>query len=303
MKRRILITGITGFLGSHIAERFIDSDDWDVYATKRKESSLHRVSSFSHKINWIDINSPDWKKDIIKINPEFIINSAWSGVGANGRDDWNVQIANISFQQELLEIALECSTMRFIGVGSQAEYGEFNEIITEAVVANPTTAYGATKLASLDILKVFCNKNNIDWTWFRVFSVFGEKEGGNWLIPATIKNILTQDSMDFTSAEQKYSYMYVKDVAEIFFQSCNKCHPNGVYNISSKNPVKLKEVITCIQQQLNPDFKLNFGALPYRPNQSMLNQGDVSKLEKYISLIDDDLFHAKLAKVIASYVE
>lgn len=220
MKEKILITGATGFLGSHILERFVGSDNYDIYATRRNQSNLYRVELFANNISWINIDSSTWKDDVIHIAPNIIINSAWTGVRANGRDDWCTQISNIVFQQDLLDIALQSNTKQFIGVGSQAEYGEFSGVVDEDYSTNPTTAYGSIKLASLEIIKHFCNINHINWTWFRLFSTFGENESDNWLIPATIKNIQAKDSMDFTEAEQRYSYLYIKDVVELFYQSC-----------------------------------------------------------------------------------
>lgn len=176
-------------------------------------------------------------------------------------------------------------------------------MVDEDYSTNPTTAYGSIKLASLEIIKHFCNINHINWTWFRLFSTFGENESDNWLIPATIKNIQAKDSMDFTEAEQRYSYLYIKDVVELFYQSCVKQHPSGVYNISSKKALPLRDIITHIQQRLNPNFILNFGALPYRENQSMLNQGDVSKIEACICPISEDDFYSKLDVTIDSYLK
>ena len=299
---KVLITGATGFLGSHIAAKFASDPNWQIMVTRRNESNLWRTTEFEDKLIWVNTNSENWQNVIIEFKPQYIINVAWGGVDVNGRNNWKTQLKNLVFQQELLDIANTCDIKKFIGVGSQAEYGDFNEIVNEEFPPNPNFAYGVVKLAALDIIKHYCQINDIGWTWFRLFSTFGKYESDNWLIPATIKNMITQQQMNFTKAEQKYSYLHIENVAEVFYNTCNKQTPNGVYNISSKQARPLKEILEYIRNKINPEFQMNFGALPYRANQSMHNQGNVDKLEKYIIKVDDTTFFNDLDNTINYYL-
>jgi nucleoside-diphosphate-sugar epimerase len=297
---RILVTGATGFLGSHIAEALL-KDKHLLILTKRESSDLWRCASFVDRCKWTTIDNENWEDDIRNFNPSVIINAAWDGVSANFRENWIPQLSNLFFQQKLLSIASETDVELIIGIGSQAEYGEFNGCVDELYPTNPTSAYGTVKLCALNILKTFCEQNNIRWYWFRLFSCFGERESENWLIPSTIKKMLTTDNMDLTSGEQKYSYLYIKDVARLFSIAINSFAENGVYNISSTTQRSLKEVLNLIREYINPSFNLNWGSLPYRKGQSMLNGGDMRKTNNAFHCMEGHNWEQNLYKTIEYY--
>jgi nucleoside-diphosphate-sugar epimerase len=297
---KIVVTGATGFLGSHIAEALL-KDKHQLMLTKRESSDLWRCASFADRCQWTNTDNEHWEEDIRSFNPSVIIHAAWDGVSTDFRENWISQLTNLFFQQKLLSIASEAGVELIIGIGSQAEYGEFNGCVDELYPANPTSAYGAVKLCALTTLKAFCEQNNIRWYWFRLFSCFGERESENWLIPSTIKKMLTSDDMDLTAGEQKYSYLYIKDVARLFNTAVNSHAENGVYNISSATQRSLKEVLTLIREYINPSFNLNWGSLPYRKDQSMLNGGNMQKTNHAFHFTESNDWEQNLYKTIEYY--
>lgn len=297
---KILLTGGSGFLGSHIAEVLCDAGH-ELLLTKRIKSNLWRCSAFVNKVQWSDTDSNTFESDVYLFKPDVIINASWDGVSAKDREEWSTQIENIQYQQRLLNIATKVGVKKFIGIGSQAEYGQFDGCVDESYPATPSSAYGAAKLSTLTILKAYCEENNITWYWFRLFSCFGEREAENWLIPATIKNMMFGSKMDLTQGEQRYSYLYIKDVATVFLSAIENNAESGVYHIAAETQRSLKDILEMIKQYLNPEFKLNFGALPYRKNQSMLNGSINIKTHKAFGLIEVSDFEEKLIQTIEYY--
>ena len=111
--RYILITGITGFLGSHIAESLVDN--YNVIGLKRKKSNVWRCENFKDKVIWIDIDTDtDYTNELSKYSLETIIHGAWIGVESQEREDWSVQTKNIYFLLELLQVAKKTATENFI---------------------------------------------------------------------------------------------------------------------------------------------------------------------------------------------
>jgi nucleoside-diphosphate-sugar epimerase len=297
MQQTILITGITGFLGSQIAKE-LNAECLDLIATKRKSSNLLRCIEFSNNVKWIDL-SDNWEEQIIDLKPQIIIHSAWEGVGAIDRDNWQVQMNNLQLTLKLLEIAKQVKVEKFIAFGSQAEYGAFSEIIDEDYVIDPKSAYGLSKYLCSQTIKVFCEQNNIDWYWLRLFSFFGEKEASNWFIPTLIKNISENKPMDMTPGEQRYAYMYIGDLAAIIVKLLKSSANSGVYNLSSKQSVSLKEIVEKIINIIKPvNPQVNFGAMAYRENQPMLIQGTVSKLEGEIGAFSETSLDVNLKNVV-----
>jgi nucleoside-diphosphate-sugar epimerase len=296
----ILLTGATGFLGSHIAKKLLSSGN-KVIATRRSESNAWRCAEFYDQIQWIDIEDSAWKGNLSDSGISVIIHAAWIGVEAADRDDVRIQSKNIDLIIELLELGNAIKVEKFIFLGSQAEYGILNDIVTEDLSCNPSNAYGAVKLAALEIVKFFCAKNNITWVWLRVFSLFGPKENRSWLIPALLSKIKTEKEMDFTLGLQKYAYLFVDDFTLIISRIVALPVRTGVYNVSGIEPLYLKDIIRKIVSVVNPEFKLNFGVLPYRDSQSMHIQGDMSKLIMEIDSIEFSNFDKSLANTIRYY--
>jgi nucleoside-diphosphate-sugar epimerase len=299
MHKRILITGISGFLGSQIAKNLI-LQGHELIATKRTNSILWRCKDYDKKVTWININEDNWQSNILEFHPEIIIHTAWSGVSATDRDDWDIQLSNIEFTLKLLQIAKKCKLKKFIGFGSQAEYGNISGIVDENYPLNPNSAYGSSKISVSQIINNFCSINEINWYWFRLFSFFGELESSTWFIPTLIDKISSQEKMDMTPGEQKYAYMYVGDLASIIVKTIEIDISSGIYNISSKSVISLLELTNKILEIIKPtESKINFGAIPYRPNQSMHIQGSIAKLEKELGEKIDELdLNDSLSKVV-----
>lgn len=277
--KTILISGVTGFLGSHIAEELIGKG-YSVVALKRKSSDLWRCKSFINAIYWIDCDDLiQAEKDIKKYNPDILIHCAWGGVSASERENLVEQEKNLTFLVNLLCVVKNTTISKIIALGSQAEYGHFEGSVDENHACRPNSAYGTTKICASIILKSFAKANNIEWYWIRIFSVFGPREEKNWLIPATINNLLVKKEMNLTSCEQKYDYLYVKDFAcgILSIVECEK-DQSGIYNMSRGSCIQLKEIMTFLELNLSPEQKLlHIGSLPYRPNQVMHMEGNSNR--------------------------
>jgi UDP-glucose 4-epimerase len=300
---KVLITGITGFLGSNIAEELIHNNH-QVIGLKRPEANIWRCEDFKHKITWIDIDAAGQYKDqLANFSIDSIIHCAWIGVEAHHRDNWEEQIKNVTFLIELLSIAKSVSINRFIFLGSQAEYGNVTGKITEEHQTSALSAYGGVKLACLEIVKAFCSTNNINWIWLRLFSLFGEKESDNWLIPTTLRMMFNGEHLDVTPGGQKYAYLYVKDFNKIVCKVLHSSIESGIYNISADKARTIKSILEDIRDAVKPSFKLNFGALGYRNNQSMHIEGDISKLTKSIGEIEFTEFNVALKDTLDYYIK
>jgi UDP-glucose 4-epimerase len=297
---KVLLTGITGFAGSQIAEKLI-AEGIHIIGLKRTGSDTWRCDEFADKIDWVDIE-PGYQKILIQKGPDTIIHSAWIGVSSEDRENWSKQIKNIDFLVELLIIAEKVQLKKFIFLGSQAEYGYIDNKVSEENLAIATNAYGSVKLACLEILKTFTGLHNITWVWLRIFSLFGEKEDVNWLIPSVIHKMTVSNNMDFTPGDQKYAYLYIKDFSRIVYKLINQNVASGIYNVSSDQVKTLKSVIEALRNIVNPAFKMNFGSIPYRSKQSMHIEGDITKLTQQIGIINFTDFNVALLNTVNYYL-
>ena len=273
--KTILITGATGFLGSHLAEELLNQG-FTVVALMRSTSNFWRCNAFMNKIRWINYDNLSCaEQEIINCKPEIMIHAAWHGVKATDRNNWIEQEKNLAFLVSLFEVVKKTTISKIIALGSQAEYGRFEGAVEEDYPLNPNCAYGVNKVCVSYLLKLFSEQNNIDWYWIRIFSVFGPREEKHWLIPAAIDNLLNGKEMKLTSCEQQYDYLYTKDfVAGIISVIRSTKSISGIFNMSSGLTVKLKDILLFLQKNLSSHQEfLKIGSLEYRPNQVMHMQG------------------------------
>jgi nucleoside-diphosphate-sugar epimerase len=300
MPRRVLITGASGFLGAHLAHLFIERGD-EVYCLIRKQSNLWRLKGIVSKLITVELEEMNWQQQVINIRPQIIIHCAWNGVEALERDNMTVQNQNIELTEKLLEITAEVLPEKFLALGSQAEYGKFDGVIGEDHICHPDSAYGTLKLKVLHLVEEVCNKHQIDWIWMRIFSVFGPLEGSSWLIPTLISKMSRENEMDMTEGNQKYAYLYIDDFKKMVSAIVDKNIASGVYHICAQQETSIRELAEKLRNIVNPNFKLNFGAVPYREGQSMLMKGEISK---FLNQIGDFTFtdiNLALSKTVAYF--
>ena len=153
----------------------------------------------------------------------------------------------------------------------------------------------------MEIFKTFSKSNNINWIWLRLFSVFGEKENDTWLFPTLVNKMKTENQMDLTLGEQKYSYLYVNDFVSIIEKIIALKIQSGIYNVSSDFVISIRSLVQEIRNRINTEFQLNFGALKYRENQSMHMQGSIDKLTNQIGKIEFTDFSIAIENTIKYY--
>ena len=108
--------------------------------------------------------------------------------------------------------------------------------------------------------------------------------------------------MDLTPGEQLLPYLYVGECAKALTSPLKVGDKSGIYNVCADNPQPLKELVTMIKNKVNPSFKLNFGALPYRYGQSMFMGSHTDKLAQNLYTLDTSSFEERINETIKYYI-
>ena len=305
MYKTILITGATGFLGSHLCN-FFQKSGYHIIGLKRSTSDISRLNEKSNSIQWINCDTDFFADEIVSYSPNIVIHCAWDGVSSSERDSLPKQIKNLELLAKILAVLPRVNVQKFIGLGSQAEYGFLDKIAFEDQVLAPHEAYGKVKVLANELTRLFCTSKFIQWYWLRVFSVFGENESESWLIPSLIKRIVNNESsIAFSSATQKVAYIYIEDFVKLIAKIVEKEEDcSGVYNISGDHLVSIRSLIEKIVITANASScELKFGAISLRHNQSTLLQGNMDRFASSFGLPEFSNFDLNLKKVVKHYVE
>ena len=270
----VVVTGSTGFLGSHIVAE--------------SEKQGHKVFRLKHSdVNQLNI--------LNSFSPDILIHCGWGGVSAEDRNNPDLQKQNILFSDKVLSLY---PFKQVIALGSQDEYGFINEIVNEEHTLKPLSEYAKAKISFCEHLQNFAHAHNITWQWLRIFNMYGTGQAPNWLIPSIIKKCLTgEQKMQTTLGEQQYAYLFADDFARAIVSMFGK-NNSGIYNISSSTPLPLRQIFNQIKQLTDSNIVFEFGAIPYRPNQSMMICGDSSKFMNTFGCFETTEFTIGLQKVI-----
>lgn len=279
--RSAVITGCTGVLGSALCRNLI-SHDITIYAichpgSKRignlpKDARIHVIE--------LDITELDRLPELISTEVDAFYHFAWLHTMGAGRNDMSSQIENISMTIKAVHTALELHCKVFIGAGSQAEYGRSLDPLQPDTPCFPENGYGMAKLCAGQMSRLECSKYGIDHIWPRILSLYGPGDNKNTLIAYMIESLRDGKIPDITAGDQLWDYLYSEDAADAFRLMAEHGKNGAVYPLGSGKARPLKSYIEDLRSIVAPWGKVNYGAIPYSPQQVMHLCADITTLNK-----------------------
>lgn len=277
---RLFITGASGFVGA-VTLRLALEAGHEVAAPVRPGSSAPRLIPFAGQYQHLDLDLHDTPKVVAAIalfRPDAVLHLAWWGVANTARFE-RLQITdNIEMACVLVEAAASAGASAFIGMGSQGEYGAASSMQENALPA-PTSLYGAAKIAALHLTHQLAAQAGLRHVWLRLFSTYGPEDNDGWLIPMLIVKMLAGRRPRTTLGTQCWDWLHVDDVARAVLSVATTPTVKGVFNLGSGQAIAVREVIERIRDLAAPGMELVFGEIPFRPDQVMHMEADITRLK------------------------
>lgn len=278
----IVVTGATSMIGVAIIEECLAHDVEKVYAVIRPNSTnIYRLPT-DIRVKVIECSSKAYSQLPFYISEkcDVFYHLAWDGTGKCRNRDIKGQAENITYAVEALRCAEQLGCSKFIGAGSQAEYGKLDiEKIGVNSPVNPIQAYGIAKYAAGRLVLEESKQLGLDCAWVRVFSVYGKYDKPTTMISSAVHNLLAGEPVAFTAAEQRWDYLYSEDAGRAFYLIAERAEGNKVYCLGSGRTRMLREYIEIIGKRLAPGKNLGIGKLPYAESTVMNLCADISELE------------------------
>ena len=277
--RRIFITGAGGFVGAATARAAL-ANGHEVHALVRRAGAdrLAGLTGNMHQHVADLSNSAAISELLTRIEPEIVIHSAWEGVGGALRSG-DIQFDNIRTTLSLADAAISVGVEKFIGIGSQAEYGRFDRRISEDDLPHPTMLYGAAKLSANHLARQRARESGMRFAWLRLFSVYGPGDNPNWLIPSVAASLMHGVAPKCTLGTQNWDYLHIEDVAGAVLAAAVTEEATGIFNLSSGAPITVRAIIERLRDLAAPGLPLRFGEIAFGPDQIMHLEGDNSRLK------------------------
>ncbi len=277
---RVLVTGGTGAVGSHVVRNLVLRGD-EVAMLARQDSDTWRVHDVIGQVRTLtgQLEHPASYRDALRdFHAETVIHLAWSGVLGKHRNDCEQAYINIPGTLALLSEAHDAGVTTFVGLGSQAEYGAVQHVIREDRMADPTTLYGASKFAAYTLCKTYSAIHNVRFAWLRLFSSYGPADNPEWMIPYLILELLQGKRPSLTAGEQRWDYLFQSDAANAVATVAHNESASGLFNLGAGEARPLRSTVEFIRDLIDPSLPLGWGEVPYRDDQVMHLQADISRL-------------------------
>lgn len=261
MKRRVVITGATGFVGRQVVRRLIEQD-CEVLALVRTSSTVDALPDEVEKIFCEDVFDVD--TDVLAsalYNSDVLIHCAWySEPGQYISSPLNYDCLHGSIS--LFKAAISLGVRKIVGLGTCLEYDlSAGRLATDAPL-KPETIYAFSKVACFKGLQRLIATSSTDALWCRVFYLFGEGEDQRRLVPYVKSCMAKGEMVDLTEGSQVRDYLDVA-IAGNMIADYALGNQTGAANICSGIPISIRDFVTRIASEQGGEHLLNFGARPF----------------------------------------
>lgn len=277
MKKRVLITGASGFIGSKLLEKFMH-EEYDVTVWDRNDTNINGVL-----VNKVNMSTEDSiVAALLKCNPDIVIHCAGSAdVGksvANPSMDYE---GNVTLTHNLLFAMHKCGLekKRFVFLSSAGVYGNPVSLpITEDMQVNPLSPYALHKVMCEELCKYFVKNYGADIKIARIFSAYGAGLRKQIFWDMHNKAINTGRLDMFGTGNESRDYIHVTDVVQALFLIATTDSDEMIFNVANGEEVTIKDVTECFATHMNIE-NISFNGL-VREGDPLNWRADITKITK-----------------------
>lgn len=258
---RVLLTGATGFIGSHVARDLLRRGH-EVHATIRPSSDRRRIADLEGRLV-----VHDGDLDLVPVRPDVAVHLAWYAVP--GKYLAAPENRDCLEASRRLLAKLDC---RAVFAGTCFEFDTSLGTLREDSPVKPTSLYAECK----DALRRDVERRP-DSAWIRFFYQYGPWEDERRFVPNVILSLLRGRPAKLSPGDQGRDYLHVEDVASAVC-AVAESRLEGCVNIGSGEAPTIKSLAGRLGELAGRPDLLQFGAVDYYPGEPMRIQAETAKL-------------------------
>ena len=277
MKRAVL-TGATGALGVALVSELV-AEGYEVLVLARRGSARNSniPPRSGVKVEYCDLCELR-EAGVGAGKYDLFYHLGWAGTTGALRNDMPLQVKNIGYALDALELAARLGCECFVGAGSQAEYGPHGGMLTPETPTRPESGYGVAKLAAGLMTRRAAQALGIRHCWVRIVSLYGPFDHPKSMISTTVDRLLAGERPRLTAGEQMWDYLYSGDAAHAMRLVGERGRDGSIYVLGSGQARELQSYVRELRDLVSPGAPIGFGELPYAKGQVMHLQADISSL-------------------------
>lgn len=264
-----LVTGATGFVGSHLTRRLL-RDGWSVHAVVREGKTFPAMSGFAE----VRQHAYDGTLDSVlgameQARPRVVFHLASLFIAQHQPGDLDRLLAsNVLFGAQLLEAMAAAGATRLVNTGSSWQHFRGPEY-------QPVNLYAATKQALEDIIRYYVDAHGLRCITLKLFDTYGPEDRRPKLLNLLLEAARTGEPLGLSPGEQIVDMTYVDDVVEAFLVASRMVVEGRgpacqAFAVSGGERVSLRDLVKIWEEVLGAPIPVTWGARPYREREVMV---------------------------------
>lgn len=290
----ILVTGCSGFIGSHCCEKLLNNDynvigidNFDPYYDPQiKERNLNVLKSNSNfEFVKTDIRNLQELEQVFNGNDIDKVVHFAAKAGVRASNDFPLEYAqtNIIGTINLLESCKIFDINLFDYAGSSSVYGNDSPMpFTEELPSSkPESPYAATKRSCELFGYVYHSLYGINFTSYRFFSVYGPRGRPDMAVYKFTKNILEdKEILVYGEGTYKRDFTYISDIVDGIFLGIDKKLGYEIFNLGTGTPISVTDMVNRLEKLLSKKAKMRYVESP--KGEAIISYADISKAKKVL---------------------
>lgn len=257
--KKVIVTGASGFIGYHLVNE-LSQNGYMIWALCNPHSeSIKRIRNISniHIIECAMENIFELPDIICERDFEAFFHLAWRGITSGERTSWRVQLDNIKWSLEALEVAEIVGCKKFVMTGSVCER-QCDSIIINRKFSD-AAFYLFAKRDTYQFMHQLCKKKSIELVWCAFYHPIGRFNKDSQIIAGTITKLINSVPPQFDNGYVPFDIIAVEDLVYGLRLASEKKLEKDWYFIGSGDPHILSEYIYIIRDMVSPNMPVIIG--------------------------------------------
>lgn len=266
---KIVVTGVTGFIGNAIVEKLL-KENHTVYVITRPNTDRASISKDVH--TFVDDGNTQKMQDFFQdIKPDGVLHLA-SLVLVNHtlEDIESLVVSNILFSTRLLEASVNSHVKWFINTGTFWQNHNDEDY-------NPVNLYAATKQAFEDIAKYYYETQKINFVTIKLNDTFGPNDTRSKIFNLWGKAVANNENLGMSPGEQVIDISYIENIVDAYIQMLTQlqvddtyAYAGDVYAVNSDERMSLQALAKVYEDVTQTSVDITWGGRPYRDREVMI---------------------------------
>ncbi len=270
----ILITGGTGFAGSHLVEALLEKGLSKIHVTSYGPDTGFTSKLLPEKnVHQLNLTNFEKTKQLIsQLQPDQIYHlAALSAVGTSFEQIDKVLSVNSQIQLSLLQaVKQNCPQARILNIGSALEYQPQNQPLNESSPLGPVSPYGVSKVTQDMLAYYFYKHHDLNIIRTRSFNHIGERQAPGFVVPDFCLQIAKieqgkQSKIEVGNLEAVRDFTDVKDTVQAYILLMEKGEVGSVYNVGSGQGYTIQELLDNLISLAKSQIEVKTDPARYRP--------------------------------------